>query len=102
MKEEAIEIIGDDETYFRWLAEHSEGYIVNTTRNKSPDYMILHRAFCQSISEYSSVAKPGGFTERDYIKVCSDQIEGLKDWVRQHGRPNGTFSSECSCTNEDW
>jgi hypothetical protein len=102
MEADLIEFKDDDIAYLRWLNMHPDGYVVNTTRNKSPDYMVLHRASCQSISQYSSIAKPGGFTERGYIKVCADQLNSLKSWVRRSGCPNGTFSSECSCLNEDW
>src|SRR5262245_56796379 len=58
--------------YFKWLKAHPEGFVLNTTRKKNPKYLVLHRATCRTISEYSGKQKPGGFTERDYIKVCAD------------------------------
>jgi len=64
--------------------------------------MVLHRATCPSISEYKGQALPGGFTERQYIKICADNLDFLKRWLRQHGRPDGSFSSECACTKDGW
>jgi serine/threonine-protein kinase len=91
----SVEFIGNDEAYLRWLGEHEDGYVVNTHRSVTPNYMVLHKAACGMIKSAQGVA-PGGFTERDYIKVCSDGIEGLRAWVRQHGRPDGSFSSSCN------
>jgi hypothetical protein len=85
----------DDETgYFRWLADHPDGYVVNTERGISPNYMVLHRATCPSISQPSSQSTAGGFTERQYAKACADTIDDLRGWVRANGRPDGTFTSE--------
>lgn len=102
MQNEVIEFMDDDTEYLRWLNSHTEGYVLNTTRNKSPEYMVLHRAYCHSISKYSGNAKQGGFTERNYMKVCTEKLDSLRNWVKRNGRPNGTFSSECPCTRFDW
>ena len=88
----------DDRPYLEWLDQNPGGYVVNTERSMSPNCMVLHRATCPYISQYSSTAKRGGFTERQYIKVCADDIESLGDWIRRQGRPDGSFSSEkCTC-----
>lgn len=84
-----------DGAYLQWLTQHPHGFVLNTARSSSPGYMVLHRAVCPSISTYTHNARPGGFTERDYIKVCSADIEQLRVWVRQHGRPDGSFSRDC-------
>jgi hypothetical protein len=88
----------DDEAgYRRWLADHPHGFVVNTTHGVSPNYMVLHRATCSSISEYSAQSAPGGFTERQYSKACSETVQALRAWARANGRPDGTFTSEaCS------
>jgi hypothetical protein len=44
---------------------------------------------------------PGGYTERNYIKICSPVIEGLQTWVGQHGRPDGSFSSACKACHPE-
>ncbi len=40
----------DDRGFLRWIAEHPDGFVVNTYRNPSPQYLRLHRASCRSIS----------------------------------------------------
>ncbi len=85
----------DDKSYFAWLSAHPRGFVVNTTRGRSPKYMVLHRASCYSIAQPNPRAEPGGFMERDYIKVCADDIRSLRVWARQNGRTDGSFSSEC-------
>lgn len=86
----------NDAEYQKWLADHPNGFVVNTGRAPSPKYMVLHRARCRYISDLVHEAEPGGFTERDYIKVAAVDLESLRDWVMTQGRPNGSFSSECS------
>jgi hypothetical protein len=46
------------------------------------------------------MARPGGFTTRGYIKVCSDSLAELQQYARGRGaRPDGSFSSKCrSCS----
>lgn len=91
----AVEFIGDDEAYLRWLDENPKGFVINTHRSVNPNYMVLHRATCGMIKSAQG-SPPGGYTERGYIKICSSVIEGLQSWVRRHGRPDGSFSSACN------
>jgi serine/threonine protein kinase len=93
-RSKAIEFIGNDKAYLRWLDENQGGYVVNTSRSISPKYMVLHKATCGMIKSTNGIP-PGGFTERNYIKICSKTVEGLQSWVKQHGRPDGSFSSSC-------
>jgi hypothetical protein len=86
--------IDDDTGYLRWLANHTNGYVINTRRSASPAYMVLHRATCPTISDYAPRNQPGAFTERQYAKVCSEKLEDLRAWLQAHGRPDGTFTSE--------
>ncbi len=94
--EQAKEFLDDEAGYLAWIKEHPNGYVLHTERLRNPYYMILHRAACPIISKYSARARPGCFTERDFIKVCCVSAEGLRAWVKKHGRPDGSFSSECS------
>ena len=90
-------IFGNHEKeYLVWLKANPGGFVVNTRRRPDPDYMVLHRATCWTINRYTTMAKPGGFTERDFIKACSNSLNELRDWVRRNGRSNGSFSKECS------
>jgi serine/threonine protein kinase len=91
------EFAGSDAVYQRWLAANPGGFVINMYRDMDPNhYSMLHRATCHTITACSGQARPGGLTERDFVKVCAGSIEDLRDWVRRHGRPNGTFKSECS------
>jgi hypothetical protein len=85
---------GNDEAYQTWL-RNPDGWVLNTRRHLNPSYMVLHAAMCSSVTNYNDMARPGGFTERSYIKVCSTQIEDLNDWVHSHGRRDGSFRKEC-------
>jgi serine/threonine protein kinase len=91
----AVEFTGDDEAYLRWLSQNPEGYVVNTTRAINPNTMVLHRSTCPHISKLEFELR-GGFTERGYVKICSARVEPLREWVRRHGRGDGSFSRECN------
>ena len=100
MSTTATETFDDgDAPYLAWLHEHPDGYVLTRRRGKSDNYLILHRATCGRIRTYTAMARPGGFTERAYIKVCSDSLAALQDYARgKGGRPDGTFSGKCrSC-----
>ncbi len=94
--QQAEEFLYDEAGYLTWIAEHRNGFVLHTERLRNPYYMILHRANCYLVSRYSARTRPGGFTERDFMKVCALDVETLRSWVRAHGRPDGTFSSECA------
>jgi hypothetical protein len=89
-------VFTSDEDYFRWLTENSTGFVLNTWRACSPSYIVLHCASCRHISEPTHENEPGGFTERRYVKVGAADIESLRDWAADHGRPNRSFSNTCS------
>lgn len=69
----------NDADYQQWLAGHPDGFVVNTRRGSSPNYMVLHRARCRCVSDPIHEAGPGGFTERQFIKVAADDIESLRE-----------------------
>lgn len=92
----------NDDDYFRWLNSHQDGYVLNTTRVGSGSYLVLHKSTCPSISEYGENAQKGGFTEREYIKICADNLDLIKSWVRQLGKPASAISQECYCWKDDW
>ena len=89
------EFTDNDEKYQKWLAQNPNGFVVNTPRNRSTDYMVLHRATCSLIRNYTEMAQPGGFTERQYIKICSNDIKKIEEWIIDKYRAI-TFSKICS------
>lgn len=98
MTTDVIEFIDNEAGYLTWVKGHSSGYVLNTERSKNRNYMVLHGAWCSQIKDYRQTDEFGKFTMRGYIKICAPDVEGLREWVRQHGRSDGTFSSDkCGC-----
>lgn len=89
--------VDDDAGYMHWLERNPEGFVVNTYHSLDASYSCLHRATCSSISTYTAKARrKGGFTERQYAKVCSDKADDLRLWARDNGGPDGSISNFCS------
>ena len=82
------------DAFEKWLKKNPDGYVVNTTRIPSTMYMVLHRAKCKT-PEQRSLAPIAGMPGDGYTKVCSTNLDALRDWVRDHGRADGTFSTVC-------
>ena len=95
---EVTEFVNDDQGYLEWINQNPSGYVLNTTQYKAPTYMILHRAACRHISERKRSAPPGAFTERAFVKICAADVARLRVWASNHGRNDGSFTSEhCYC-----
>ncbi|MCI0396409.1 MAG: hypothetical protein L0322_15935 [Chloroflexi bacterium] len=90
------EFTNGDTAYLRWLDQHPAGYVINTPRGRPTSYMLLHRATCWTIGPKNRNVPPGGFTERDYIKVCAEDVATLRVWTQANGRTDGSFSKVCA------
>lgn len=64
--------------YLNWLAQQSGGYVVNTTRQPSASYLMLHKATCRTIT--GTPTRGQTWTHGDYIKVCGSRLE-LERWA---------------------
>jgi hypothetical protein len=84
---------GDDFQYFAWLHAHPSGYVLNTRRSAAPDYLVVHRAACWTIA--SSRSSAGAYTQRAYIKVCADDLDSLRLWLRENVPDARDFSNAC-------
>jgi hypothetical protein len=73
--------VDDDVAYLGWLADHPDGFVLNTGRNPSAAYLKLHRVSCGSIR--GTPARGSTFTG-DYSKVCGEREE-LDAFARQLG-----------------
>jgi hypothetical protein len=73
--------VNDDAAYLDWLAEHPTGFVINTGRNPSAAYLMLHRASCGTIS---GVPARGATFTGDYTKVCGSRDE-LEAFASQLG-----------------
>ena len=88
-----IEFKDNEKRYFEWLAAHPDGYVLNVRSKADPNYVVLHRASCGSIS--SSKPAPGAYTCRGFRKWCAETILNLRVAAKKEGRQDGTFSKRC-------
>ena len=49
-EQQMIEFKNDEDGYFAWLTAHPTGFVLNVRANADPDYVVLHRASCGTIS----------------------------------------------------
>ncbi len=73
-----IIFIEDDESYLDWIDQHPDGYVVNANRRPVPGYLILHRSTCPHISTEARA----NWTTKQYIKLCSENLEQLQSWSK--------------------
>ena len=83
----------DDVAYLEWLARNRDGYVVNVRQTLSPDYVVLHRAACSTIS---APQEPGAYTERGYRKLCGRTLSDVAEAPTRCGRAKGSFTKRCS------
>ena len=88
-----IEYINDDEGYLSWIATNPNGFVLNVCRAANPDYVVLHRASCGSIS--TDKREFGAYTTRGYRKVCATSAAELQLAAKREGRSDGSFSKRC-------
>jgi hypothetical protein len=89
-----IRFSDDDLTYLAWTAAHPDGYVLNVRSKADPDYVVLHRASCNSIS--NSKQSPDAFTGKSFRKICAELEAELQLASKREGRSDGTFSKRCS------
>jgi len=76
-----IIFIEEDETYLHWVDDNRAGFVINTRRRPSPDYVVLHRTICPQISTTTRT----NWTTNEYVKICSTEIEQLQAWAKELG-----------------
>lgn len=93
----ATEFAKNEQAYQDWLRQHPQGFVINThtKQEKRKEYTALHKASCSFISRYSDNITPGAYTERDFIKVCADDVASLARWAARIGRTGEPFSGIC-------
>ena len=88
-----IEYRDNDAGYLTWIATNPDGFVLNVRRVSDPEYVILHRARCRTISDNQRA--PGAYTARGYRKVCSASLAELQSAAKREGRLDGSFSKRC-------
>ena len=72
-----------DAEYLQWCKTNGDGYVLNAHRGLSPVSLMIHRAHCRLITRYQGKTQPGGFVEKQYLKVGSRDAGKLKNWARK-------------------
>lgn len=88
-----IEFQNDDEGYLAWISENRDGYVLNIRQTPDADYVVLHRASCDSIATKNRTQ--GAYTTRGYRKICAKTADDLKTAAKKEGRNDGSFSKRC-------
>jgi hypothetical protein len=89
-----IRFSNDDLSYLAWTGAHPDGFVLNVRHVADPDYVVLHRASCGSISTDKHM--PEAFTGRGYEKICAVGVTELQVAAKREGRSDGSFSKHCS------
>jgi hypothetical protein len=89
-----IQFQDNDVSYLAWIAAHPDGFVLNVRRSADPEYVVLHRASCKSISTREQAL--GAFTARNFRKICAASIAELQLAAERQGRIDGSFSKRCS------
>lgn len=85
-----------DEPYLLWMQENPAGYVANTHRNESSTLFKIHRSGCPHISTGEKLHRPNAFTAYSRVKICSTDLDSLKDWATKE-RPNAKIESCTTC-----
>jgi hypothetical protein len=88
-----------DKEFASWMGAHPDGFVLNTAATPSASYMVLHKATCPMISPARMGVARGACTQHQYRKVCAEDIDDLRAWVRRRGRPDSSFSKRCGRCN---
>jgi 5-methylcytosine-specific restriction protein A len=87
----------DDNKYLKWMDSNPSYFVVNTGRTKGTKYCVLHKSMCHHVSTTSKLQK-GAYTERQYIKIGSDDLNELHNWfAKNRTKFKGKFSECKSC-----
>ncbi len=87
----------NDDGYLRWLAQNSDGFVVNSNRVPVSSYLILHRASCKWINTPDRT----NWTTTGYIKTCSNDLTVLSEWAEQEVGGSLKPCKTCKLRNED-
>ena len=89
----AESFVDDDDGYLGWVAAHPSGYVLNSGRNPSPRYLVLHRATCHTMVPRASSDTRTWTTA--YRKTCALTAGELVAWAEAHGGGPPTACRVC-------
>jgi hypothetical protein len=94
----ALDFVDDEAAYLSWIAAHPTSFVLNTSRRPSLSLLVLHKADCFTVGLRRGLAH-GTLTQQLYRKICAENIDDLRLWVRLQFRTDGSFSGHCSRCN---
>jgi hypothetical protein len=80
----------DDDGFFAWQSANPAGLFINTYRNPSPSYLVLHKSGCPHFK-----GSPELQWTVDYVKLCSGNRSDLEQWARQTVGGDTTLCGTC-------
>jgi hypothetical protein len=86
-----IQFVDDDSGYLSWIARNPSGWVVNSNRNPTAGYIVLHRASCSFVSGEPT---RGRCWTKEYSKTCGTQPE-LRQWAQGRLGRQPTACSHC-------
>lgn len=91
----------DDQGYLKWIAQNSEGYVLNLGVPPNRNYLMLHKATCGDIRNPSSLRGPAQFTGGKYAKLCALNHEAITNWVKENVPGTISFTHLCQRCGPD-
>lgn len=79
---EVVSFVSDESGYLTWIAAHPRGFVVNSERRPKPNYLVLHRATCRTIS--GRPARGRTFTD-PFRKTCAADLGSIVAWAEAVG-----------------
>jgi len=90
----------DDKPFLNWVKQNPNGFVINTASGDKTSYLVFHKSECRHITKYTNAQQDGAFTERNYIKVCSNNPSDLLTWAESN-RTEATNHKVCKkCSPE--
>jgi len=81
-----VSFLDNDIDYLAWTGANPAGYVLNSEREPSPRYLVLHRSTCYTMSPRGAADARTWTTA--YRKTCATRVGSLVDWAIAHaGRP---------------
>lgn len=85
LQDGAILFENNEAGYLSWIAEHPESFVLNTGKNISPSYLVIHQASCRTITNNSN------FTTGSYVKICGNSIDSIAEFLIKKRISNSGF-----------
>lgn len=83
-----------DAPYFQWMNANPKGFVANILRPSESRFACLHISNCRSIAPNKRSGQDI-YTGQRNIKICSNSIDELLDWIAKNRPEARGFSDVC-------